>query len=167
MHVFTEENTLLSSYSDASMPPTKIDIPRRTEPDEVEPAEAAVAPTNSSCQGPKVDSWALPMRPCHLPVTTAHSDADNNSHLLWVLEISSITCENGAFTVATNVRLQEATLITTGGDRVEVVALVDDRASCNVMDVRYFDGIMELLGELEEGEDLVGAGGNRLPTFGA
>ena len=149
------------------MPPTKIDIPRRTEPDEVEPAEAAVAPTNSSCQGPKVDSWALPMRPCHLPVTTAHSDADNNSHLLWVLEISSITCENGAFTVATNVRLQEATLITTGGDRVEVVAVVDDGVSRNVMDVRYFDGIMELLGELEEGEDLVGAGGNRLPTFGA
>ena len=52
LHVFTEENTLLSSYSDASMPPTKIDIPQRTEPDEVEPAEAAVAPTNSSCQGP-------------------------------------------------------------------------------------------------------------------
>ena len=87
MHVFTEENTPLSSYSDAPMPPTKIDILWRTELDKVEPAEAAAAPTNSSCQGPEVDSWALPMRPCHLPVTMAHSDTDNNSHLLQVLEI--------------------------------------------------------------------------------
>ena len=132
---------------------------------------------------PEVNSLALPMRPCQLPVSTPHilnESADiadlvsmasvktkHNSHLLQVLKISSITCEDGAFTIATNARLQEAMIITNGGDCIEVVALVDDGASCNVMDVGYFKEIEELLGELEEREDLVGAGGNRLLTCGA
>ena len=129
------------------------------------------------------NSLALPMRPCQLPVSTPHilnksadiadlvftasDETKHNSHLLWVLEISSITCEDGTFTIVTNARLQEAMIIMNGGDHVEVVALVDDGASRNVMDVGYFEEIEELLGELEEGEDLVGVGGNRLPTCGA
>lgn len=183
MHVHTEENTLLSSYLDAPTPQAKIDTPRIRELDEIEPAGAAAALPNSSGQGPEVDSLALPMRPCQLPVSTPHildesaditdlvstasGETEHNSHLLRVLKISSITCEDGAFTIATNARLQEATIITNGGARIEVVALVDDGASRNVMDVGYFEEIEELLGELEEGEDLVGAGGNRLPTCGA
>ena len=183
MHVHTEENTPLSLYLDALTPQAKIDTPWIRELDEIEPAEAAAMLPNSSGQGPKVNSLALPMGPCQLPVSTPHilnesvdiadlvstasDETKYNSHLLWVLEISSNTCKDGAFTIATNARLQEATIIMNGGDHVEVVALVDDGVSRNVMDVGYFEEIEELLGELEEGEDLVGAGGNRLPTCGA
>ena len=151
MHVHTEENTPLSSYLDAPTPEAKIDTLQIRELNEIKPAEAAAALPNSSGQGPEVNSLALPMRPCQLPVSTPHilnksadiadlvstasDETEHNSHLLRVLEISSITCKDGAFIIATNAGLQEATIITNGGDRVEVVALVDDRASRNVMDV--------------------------------
>ena len=76
-------------------------------------------------------------------------------------------CKNGMFTIATNARLQEATIIARGRECLEVIALVDDGVSQNIMDVLYLWEVTETLGNLVEGEDLVGAGGNRLPTFGA
>ena len=142
MHVHTEENTPLSLYLDAPTPQAKIDTLWIRELNEIEPAEAAAMLPNSSGQGPKVNSLALPMRPSQLPVSTPHilnesvdiadlvsmvSDkTEHSSHLLQVLKISCITCKDGTLTIATNARLQEVTIITNGGDHVEVVALVDD-----------------------------------------
>ena len=104
MHVHTEENTLLSSYLDAPTPQAKIDTLWIRELDEIKPAEAAAALPNSSGQGPEVNSLALPIRPCQLPVSTPHilnesadiadlvsivsDETKHNSHLLQVLEIS-------------------------------------------------------------------------------
>ena len=84
-----------------------------------------------------------------------------------ILQVSSITCKNRSLTIATNARLQEAIIIPNNGKCIKVVALVDDSASRNIMDAAYFEEILDSLGALIQGKDLVGAGRNWLPTFGA
>ena len=90
-----------------------------------------------------------------------------SEEILEILQVSSITCKNGSLTIATNARLQEAVIILNDRKRIEVVALVDDGASRNIMDTAYFEEISDSLGALIQGKDLVGAGGYWLPTFGA
>lgn len=90
-----------------------------------------------------------------------------SEQMLEILQVSSITCKNGSLTIATNARLQEAVIIPNDRKCIEVVALVDNGASRNVMDTAYFEEILDSLGVLIQVKDLVGAGGNWLPTFGA
>ena len=90
-----------------------------------------------------------------------------SEQMLEILQVSGITCKNGSLTIVTNVRLQEAVIIPNDGRCIEVVALVDNGASRNIIDAAYFEEILDSLGTLIQGEDLVGTGGNRLPTFGA
>ena len=56
------------------------------------------------------------------------------TQILQILEISSVTWQDGTYTVATDVRLQEASLVTKLGQKIEVVALVDRGVSRNVID---------------------------------
>ena len=142
---------------------TIVDILQTRELDNAKPVQAVATLSITSGQGPQRESLALPMEPCQPSMSAAHQ----SNHLLRVLEISSITCKNGTFMIATNARLQEVTIIARGRECLEVIALVDDGASRNIMDVSYLWEVAETLGNLVEGEDLVGAGGNRLPTFGA
>ena len=89
------------------------------------------------------------------------------TQILQILEISSVTWQDGAYTVATNARLQEASLVTKLGQKIEVVALVDGGASQNVIDYGFYKRMEGTLGELGPGEDLVAAGNNPLKTHGA
>lgn len=178
--VNTKSSNIVLQYTEAPRSPPEPDNNTLwiREINVVDPAIVAAALSNPSSQGPKVDSSTKSMRPCQPLVSTSpdtklQADAADKKQavrleqMLEILQVSSITCENGSFTIVTNARLQEAIIIPNDGKCIEVVVLVDNSASRNIMNVAYFKEILDSLGALIQGKDLVGTGGNWLPTFGA